>query len=66
METVPFLTNGPLGPFPDYEEVKGGKEGLERNPRNPAPFLAIALDEALLAVTLSSQPISSRSILLPG
>jgi len=31
--TVPFFSNGSLDPFPDYEEVKGGKEGLERNPR---------------------------------
>jgi len=66
MGTILSLSNGSLDPFPDYEEVKGGKEGLERNPRNPAPFLAIALDEALLAMASSSQPSSSRSIVFPG
>jgi hypothetical protein len=60
------MANGSLDPFPDFEEVKGSKEGLERNPRNPAPFLAIALDEALLAMAPWSQGASRRSIVFPG
>jgi hypothetical protein len=56
-------------PFEDVEEVKGGKEGLERNPRYPAPFV-LALDEGPpcsgLIVAGPSAPVNRPSRLIEG